>query len=62
MPSERVFAIMRSCEGHLRHMFTEENMTAEVSAKCNDWILGELLKQQDESGQKFKFYPFLRYR
>ena len=35
------------CEGHLRQMLTEENMTAEVPAKCNDWILGELLERQD---------------
>lgn len=46
VPSERVFAIMRSCEGHLRHNLTEDSMTEEVSAKCNDWVLEAMLRRQ----------------
>jgi len=46
VPSERVFAIMRSCEGHLRHNLTEDSMTEEVSAKCNDWVLEGMVQRQ----------------
>ena len=42
----RVFAIMRSCEGHLRHNLTEDSMTEEVSAKCNDWVLEGMVQRQ----------------
>ena len=48
VPSERVFAIMRSCEGHLRHNLTEDSMTEEVSAKCNDWVLEGMLQRQTQ--------------
>ena len=37
---------LRSCEGHLRHNLTEDSMTEEVSAKCNDWVLEAMLRRQ----------------
>ena len=60
VPSERVFAIMHSCEGHLRHMLTEENMTTEVStpraARLHFMAVGGALVQN------FKFFPCFRWR
>jgi len=49
VPSERVFAIMRASEGHLRHALTEDSMTEELTAKCNDWIVEGMLKRQNQS-------------
>ena len=46
MPSERVFDIMRASEGHLRHALTEDSMTEELSAKCNDWLVDVMLQRQ----------------
>ena len=40
VPSERAFAIMRSCEGHLRHSLTEDSMNEEVSARCPGVMTG----------------------
>jgi hypothetical protein len=48
VPSERAFAIMRSCEGHLRHNLTEDSMNEEVSARCNDWVLDGMLQRQTQ--------------
>ena len=48
VPSERAFAIMRSCEGHLRHSLTEDSMNEEVSARCNDWVLDGILQRQTQ--------------
>jgi len=46
VPSERVFAIMRASEGHLRHALTEDSMTEELSAKCNDWLVDAMVQRQ----------------
>jgi len=48
VPSERAFAIMRASEGHLRHALTEESMTEELSAKCNDWVVEDMLRRQNQ--------------
>ena len=39
--TERVFAIMRSSEGPLRHALAEHSMDEELGAKVNSWIVLE---------------------
>ena len=48
VPSERVFAIMRSCESPLRHAMAEHSMDEELGAKVNSWIVDSMVARQVE--------------
>jgi hypothetical protein len=46
--TERVFAIMRSCESPLRHAMAEHSMDEELGAKVNSWIVDSMVARQVE--------------
>ena len=46
--TERIFAIMRSSEGPLRHALAEHSMDEELGAKVNSWIVDGMLARQNE--------------